>query len=183
MLTFSRSTPLPTQPRIFALCGSTRSESSNLRLLQLIQRRLDGRADIDIFTDLASIPAFNPDEDANAPQSVVEFRTQIARHDCLLICSPEYAAGVPGALKNALDWIVGSGELYQKRCGIITAATLGAQAHASLIATVRIMGGDLRDECCLHIPGIQTKLGKDGTMHDEVTSTILDAFLRLLIRA
>jgi NAD(P)H-dependent FMN reductase len=57
----------------------------------------------------------------------------------VLICSPESAHGVPGTLKNALDWLVGSEELVGKPVAVLNLSERATRAHASLIETLHTM--------------------------------------------
>ncbi len=100
--------------------------------------------------DIGALPHFNPDldgEDATPPAPVAALRTAVRRRDAVLIVSPEYAHGVPGVLKNALDWLVSSGECVHKPIAVITASpfpTGGDHANAQLRETLRMMTGDGR---------------------------------------
>ena len=86
------------------------------------------------YEGLGGIPPFAATPDDNdSPKTVVELRTMIKEADGVLICTPEYAFGVPGVLKNALDWTVSSGDLTNKPVALITASTGGDKAHASLL--------------------------------------------------
>ena len=92
-----------------------------------------------------SVPPFNPDLDTDtAPVGVVRFRAALEACDAILICSPEYAHGVSGVLKNALDWIVGSGELMDKPIALINASGRATLAYASLRETLTTMSGRVR---------------------------------------
>ncbi|HEY2580504.1 MAG TPA: NADPH-dependent FMN reductase [Mucilaginibacter sp.] len=77
-----------------------------------------------IYDGLAQIPHFDPGLDNdNPPATVAEFRKLLADAHAVIICTPEYAYGVPGTLKNALDWTVSSGSLDGKTMALITAST------------------------------------------------------------
>ena len=90
--------------------------------------------------ELADVPPFNPDLDTDtAPVEVVRFRAALEACDAILICSPEYAHGVSGVLKNALDWVVGSGELMDKPIALINASST---CHAR----VCVPAGDADDD-------------------------------------
>ncbi len=66
------------------------------------------------------LPHFNPDLDADpALPAVASWRAALGSADAFLLSRPEYAHGVPGALKNALDWIVSSGEFTDKPLALI----------------------------------------------------------------
>lgn len=92
---------------------------------------------------LGQLPLFNPDLDdldaGAAPAPVLAFRASLAAHDGVILCSPEYAHGVAGAMKNALDWVVGSGELSQKEVLVVNASPTSFHAHRALVETLRTM--------------------------------------------
>ena len=99
---------------LLAISGSLRAASSNTAFLHTIQRAVCAPVEMHLFNALGSLPPFNPDLDEAAPDSVTSFRAMVADADAVVISTPEYAHGIPGVLKNALDWLVGSGELYRK---------------------------------------------------------------------
>src|SRR4051812_17014293 len=97
--------------RVLAVSGSLREASSNTALVSAAVRVAPVGIDVSIYRELADVPPFNPDLDtATPPGGIVTLRAAIDACDAILICSPEYAHGVSGVLKNALDWIVSSGE-------------------------------------------------------------------------
>ena len=97
-----------TQPiHILAISGSLRAASSNTTVLHALAALAPDGMLITLYDQLDSLPYFNPDLDHEGdtpPASVADLRTQVGRADGLVICSPAYAHGVPGVLKNALDW-------------------------------------------------------------------------------
>jgi NAD(P)H-dependent FMN reductase len=129
---------------ILAISGSLRSDSSNARLLRAAARVAPEGMAFQFYEGLGTLPHFDPDRDgegATPPAAVAELRRLLAEADGVVISSPEYAHGVPGSLKNALDWIVSSGELTEKPVALITAAPGGgAFAHPALVATLGVMG-------------------------------------------
>ena len=95
---------------ILAISGSLREGSSNHNILGLLCKMLPAGVDYNIYEELRNIPAFDPGIDNDTPPSTVSnLREKISQADGIIICTPEYAFGVPGALKNALDWTVSSG--------------------------------------------------------------------------
>src|SRR5262245_31330281 len=91
--------------RVLAISGSLRRASSNSALVDAATILAPVGVDVSVFRGLAAIPPFNPDLDADdPPAAVVELRDALDASDALLISSPEYAHGVSGVLKNALDW-------------------------------------------------------------------------------
>ncbi len=130
---------------VLAISGSLKARSSNLAILHAAQELAADRA-VFAFVEqqLATVPAFNPDLDAvgSPPASAVaELRAQLARADAVIVSSPEYAHGVPGALKNAFDWIVSSGELTDKPVLVlVTSASGGPFARAAWREIFTTMG-------------------------------------------
>jgi chromate reductase, NAD(P)H dehydrogenase (quinone) len=135
-----------------------------------------------LFENLSSIPHFNPDLDnEHPPQAVIDFRKQLKEAEGILICTPEYAMGVPGTLKNAIDWTVSSMEFSKKPTALITASSMGEKGHASLLETLKVIEADITDETQLLIPFAKTKVSQDCKITDSKTlcevNVLLDAFL------
>src|SRR5262245_65851238 len=83
---------------------------------------------------------------------VATFRTTLEQSDAIFLSRPEYAHGVPGVLKNALDWIVGSGELMSKPIALVNATTRATHAWASLLETLTVMSARVIDDASVTIP-------------------------------
>jgi chromate reductase len=94
--------------RILGIIGSVADNSSNSRLLQAMAAATHS-LDVQVWHALDQLPYFRPDDDGDP--EVMRLRQAVAAADAVWIATPEYAGGMPGALKNALDWLVGSGEL------------------------------------------------------------------------
>src|SRR5580658_2096020 len=125
---------------VLAICGSTRERSTNLHIIKAIAELTSDRLNIRIFDGLSRLPHFNPDLDTDIPPAeVTEFRDQLKAADGVLICTPEYAMGLPGSLKNALDWTVSSSGFSNKPVAAITASTSGQKAHESLLGTLKVI--------------------------------------------
>jgi chromate reductase len=88
---------------ILGIAGSLRQGSYNRLTLRAAEQLLPDGAKIETF-DLHSIPLFNQDEEKSPPASVTEFKQRIRAADAILIVTPEYNYGIPGVLKNAIDW-------------------------------------------------------------------------------
>ena len=135
--------------QILGISGSLNSQSSNTRLLRALRGAAAPDLDIVVYESLDTIPPFSPDRDTDpAPAPVSELRTMVCVADALLLSTPEYAGGMPGTLKNALDWLVGSGELYGKAVVILSAAPSehrGHNARQSLEFTLRMQGAQVCD--------------------------------------
>ena len=153
--------------KILAISGSLRATSSNTIILKAIQQIVPANVDYTIYQGLATLPAF--DDSMEAPEPVESWRRQLAGADGVLICSPEYAFGIPGALKNALDWTVGSGELVNKPLALITAATGGDKAHAAWLQIFTALSANIPQGGALLIPYVRSKLNDKGEVKDEAT--------------
>jgi chromate reductase, NAD(P)H dehydrogenase (quinone) len=128
--------------QILAISGSLRAASSNSSLIRALAALAPEGVQVRVYEGLAQLPHFNPDLDIDpAPAAVASFRDALRESDAVVISSPEYAHGVPGVLKNALDWLVGSGELIDKPIAVINASPRGTHAYASLVETLKTMSG------------------------------------------
>jgi chromate reductase, NAD(P)H dehydrogenase (quinone) len=162
--------------RILAISGSLRAGSSNTTLLHAAAALAPETFQVSVYNGLAALPHFNPDLDIEpAPPPVVDFRSQLRASDGVLISSPEYAHGVPGVLKNSLDWVVASGELYGKPVAILNASPRSVHAQASLKETLTVMTASLIPEASITVSLRSNKI-------DEA-SIILDAGISHALRS
>ena len=143
--------------QILAISGSLRSASANTTLLRATKIVAPIGIEIVIYEGLGTLPHFNPDDEPG-PDSVADFRNQLSTCDGVIICSPEYAHGVPGVLKNALDWVVGTSEMVDKPIALINASPRATIAQASLSETLRVMTATLVTEACISLPVSGRKL-------------------------
>ena len=150
--------------KILAISGSLRPTSSAGAVLKIVADLVPDYVDYKIFSGLENIPAF--DDSQKLPVPVTDFIQQLSEADAVLFCIPEYAFGVPGALKNALDWTVSSTAFTDKPVALITAASNGEKAHASMALTLAALGGSISEETKLHIPFIRTRLNDKGQIND-----------------
>jgi chromate reductase, NAD(P)H dehydrogenase (quinone) len=170
--------------RVLAISGSLRRQSSNTALVGAAVRLAPDTVELSVYSSLGSLPHFNPDEDgADVPEPVGEFRARLQASDALLISSPEYAHGVPGALKNALDWLVGSGELIGKPIALINASTRAMHAWASLAETVTVMSARLVREASITIPLDGRPVDANTIAQDPQLSRALRSAIDLLATA
>jgi chromate reductase, NAD(P)H dehydrogenase (quinone) len=130
--------------RILAISGSLRALSSNKAALQAAALLAPPGVAIALYEGLGGLPHFNPDLDGDRPPLAIQtLRREIARSDGLLICSPEYAHGVAGALKNALDWLVSCVEFPGKAVALINTSARASHAHAQLREILATMSARL----------------------------------------
>jgi chromate reductase, NAD(P)H dehydrogenase (quinone) len=155
---------------VLAICGSTRINSTNLSFIKAIQALTQEKWEMKIFSELAEIPHFNPDLDHEpAPKQVAAFRNLLRSVDGILICTPEYAMGVPGTLKNAIDWTVSSMEFSHKPTALITASSVGQKGHASLLETLKVIESEMSEQTQLLISFAKTKINSSYTIIDDKT--------------
>lgn len=147
--------------RILAISGSLRAVSTNTEVLKAAALLVPEGVEIVIFEGIGQLPHFNPD-DETGPPSVAEYRAQLTAADAVLICSPEYAHGVPGVLKNALDWVVGSGEFVEKPVAIMNAQPRATHAQAVLHEILTVMSARVITEASIALPVAGRKLNAAG---------------------
>ena len=156
---------------ILTISGSLRARSSNTELLRAAALVADPSWRFDHYDGLAALPHFNPDldfEGATPPEAVRDLRARIAAAEALLISSPEYAHGVPGALKNALDWMVSDAAMIGKPIALLNASARSAFAHPQLAETLRTMSTALVAEASIVVPLDGRKLDAAGIAADPV---------------
>ena len=176
---------MPIKKNILIISGSTREKSMNVHLIQWIINNYT-QTDFTVYKGLTTLPHFNPDLDTSQPPTtVVELRAALKAADGVLICTPEYAMGVPGSLKNLLDWTVSSSDFSQKPVAVITASTSGEKAHESLLGTLRVIEAKIEDAASLVISHIKAKVNNKDEITDEKTRSdvkkVMETFERMLI--
>ena len=172
--------------QILAISGSLRAASSNTALLQALARLAPAGVAITLYDGLAALPPFNPDLDAEGvalPAPVGELRTLVGNADGLVISSPEYAHGVPGSLKNALDWLVGSLEFPGKPVALLAASPHARFAQASLAETLTVMSARLVHEASATAPLPSNRLGVEEMLADAAIRGALEAALTTFVQA
>ena len=137
--------------------------------------------EVTVYGGLGELPHFNPDvEMGELPPAVVELRAAVGDADALLVSSPEYAHGVPGSMKNALDWLVGGPEFVGKPVALVNASPRSVHAQAQLAETVTTMSGVLVEGACVALPLLGRGLDAAGIATDAELSAILSDALAAL---
>lgn len=169
--------------RLLGISGSLRAVSSNTELLRALARLAPPEIEVTLEPDVGAMPGFNPDVQGAEPPPVVNFRERLRRADAVVISSPEYAHGVSGVLKNALDWVVGSGEFSGKPVAIINASPRATLAHASLVEIITTMDAKVVAAACLSFPLLGRKLDAAAISADPALSADLRIVLAQLVSA
>lgn len=170
--------------RILAISGSIRAQSTNRSLLLAMKTLASDSIDFQIYEGLASLPFFNPDldgEGAIPPPEVQKFRGEIEKAQAIVISTPEYAHGIPGVLKNALDWLVSSQEFLGKSIALIYASAGEASfAQQSLVEILKTMSAQIVEDATVNILGAKSKIAPDGHIKDAAIAKQLGSALKAL---
>jgi len=151
--------------KILALCGSLRSNSANAYLLKAAQKILSQATFINF--DISQLPYFDPDNQysENVPAKVLEFRALAASSDKILISTPEYAHGMPGILKNALEWMFHEGT-QKKQAYVIIGSAQGENTLDQLVEVLKTMDFTIDLSQTLLIKGARAKVNSSGDFSD-----------------
>ena len=173
--------------QVLAISGSTRENSTNRQYIDAFSNIAKDMMDVTMYKNIADLPAFNPDLDnENVPAVVTEFRTMINNADGVLICTPEYAMGIPGSLKNAIDWTVSSCEFSGKPVALITASTSGEKGHKALIDVLNVIEAVPATDEQLLIKFAKTKIDDDNKIKDPATleqvQDLVNSFYNIIVR-
>lgn len=172
---------------ILAISGSLRASSSNTAICRAALDLAPDNVGISMYERLGDLPHFNPELDGDdALEAVNDWRTRLKTVDGAIVCTPEYAHGIPGVLKNALDWLVSSGEFVDKPTAVISASPSpdgGEKAHASLVQTLTVMSAKIVAGATLRIPAVSAKLNDRGEVTDAATAQALRLLLDALVQA
>jgi chromate reductase len=165
---------------ILALSGSLRAASLNSMLLRALARIAPAPLEVRLWQGLGEVPLFNPDIEALDPPPVARLRTALLASDALVIASPEYAHGVSGVLKNALDWMVGNMSFVDLPVALLNASPRATHAQAALRETVITMSARLIEPACVAVPLLGAGLTEDGILASEPCSRALRTALEAL---
>ena len=173
--------------RILAISGSLRAASSNTAALQALRALAPAGVAVELYQGLDTLPYFNPDLDGeelpDRPAPVLELRRRVGACAGIVICSPEYAHGVPGVLKNALDWLVSCSEFPGKPVALLNMSPRSVHAQASLAETLSTMSARLVPEACIALQLPQRGYGAADIVADPELSAALRALLSALAAA
>lgn len=166
--------------KILAISGSLRAASINTVLLCAVARLAPADISVELFRDLGNLPLFNPDIEGTDLPIVASLREKIIAADAVLIASPEYAHGVTGAMKNALDWMVGTEAFVNKPVVLLNASPRAIHAQASLKETITVMSGLVIAEASISVPILGAGLDEAAMVADPDISRVLRKALQAL---
>lgn len=170
---------------IIALAGSLRAASSNRLLLEAAQALAPEGTGISCCEAIGTLPHFNPDDcdDDRLPTTVTRWRAIVDHADGVLISCPEYAGGVPGAFKNALDWLVGGPEFHNKPVAILNASSRSSAAQSALRLILKTMSARVVEESSATFPLLGSSISLDDLIADQVSRTALCHSLSVFTRS
>jgi NAD(P)H-dependent FMN reductase len=137
--------------KIFSLSGSVRKDSTNSALLRAALEAAPQDVAFTLYEGMGALPIFSPDHTDPLPSGPSALRQALQSCDGILISAPEYAHGVPGGLKNLLDWVVGWGELAETPVALWQASVYGDHAKAALAEILKTMSMRIVPEAGLTI--------------------------------
>ncbi|MEI7995231.1 MAG: NADPH-dependent FMN reductase [Methylococcaceae bacterium] len=165
---------------LLAICGSLRTDSINRTLLHAAIRLSPADMEISMCPYIGKLPLYNPDLEHPVPDQVAGFRAQIADSQALLIASPEYAHGVTGSLKNALDWLVSFEPFANKPVALLNASPRAHHADAALREILKTMSAELVEAASITVPLLGAELTEDEiASHPVISIAIVSALLEL----
>jgi chromate reductase, NAD(P)H dehydrogenase (quinone) len=171
------------QIRLLTVCGSLQVRSANRAALEAASAvAVAAGALVDVFDRLAEVPAFDPDRNDEPIAVIDEWQRRVTAADVVLIAAPEYAGAVAGAVKNAFDWLVGSGGMYRKPVAVVSAGTSGGpNARRMMIQTLTWQGAYVVAELGIAAP--RTKSDQVGRLTDEPTLAAITSLTDVLLGA
>jgi NAD(P)H-dependent FMN reductase len=172
--------------RVLAISGSLRKGSTNTAALQALARLAPEEIRVLVYPDLAKLPPFNPDddlEDQPKPEPVSAFRAIVGACDAIVISAPEYAHGVPGVLKNALDWLVASETFAGKKVVLINTSPRAYHAQANLREILATMSANFLAAAFINLPLTGAAVTADEIVADPTCARRLGQVLDALAAA
>lgn len=170
--------------KIVGIAGSLRKKSFNLSLLEAAKGLMPEGSSLEIVS-IGAIPLYNGDlEEQGLPQAVTEVADRIASADGLLIASPEYNNGIPGVVKNAIDWLSrppNMKRVFSDRPVGIIGATPGPGgtrlAQAAWLPVLRLLACQFFSAKSLYVSGAAQVFGDDGALKDDKIRELLGGYL------
>ncbi len=168
--------------QLLALSGSLRKASYNTAAIKALKKLASSEIDIEIGS-IAELPLFNPDRESEEISSLQYLKGALKSADGLIISSPEYAHGISGPLKNALDWLVSGEEFPFKPIMLINTSPRASHAQESLREVLRTMTGNIIEEATVSIPLLGSGLSAPEIAQDPMLSSLILSGLDVFVQA
>ena len=153
---------------LLGISGSLRAASTNSALLQALAHETPSGCALEIYGELAALPIFNPDcEGEFTPAVALRLIEAASRADGVVISCPEYAHGIPGGLKNALDWLVSGPAAVGKPVMLVHASHRSLFAREALREVLKTMSFAVFAGPELEVPLLGLKQGEFQAVLDD----------------
>ncbi|CAD6876295.1 NAD(P)H-dependent oxidoreductase [Methylomonas fluvii] len=169
--------------KILALYGSLRAASINSAVLRTVRYLAPASIEVRLFSGLGDLPLYNPDLESTLPAVAKQLRNEVAAADALLIASPEYAHGVTGTIKNALDWLVAFEGFVDKPVAVLNATPRAQHADTELRETLITMSATLIEAASITLPLPSANIGEAELLAMPEIVSLLSGVLTKVQRA
>lgn len=172
--------------QLLGISGSLRRHSYNTALLHNFKNLAPSDIDLRVYDQLHLMPPFNEDTQTDPNQTLQQFQRRVQQSDAIIISTPEYAHGLPGALKNALDWLVSYEGIVLKPIALMSVSTSGLggyRAHAALVAILNAMNTRLIIDASIHVPFAKAKFNDEGKVTDDILLDRMNNSMNIIHRA
>ena len=167
--------------RILALSGSLRKASYNSAALNALKLLASPNIEFTIGS-IAELPLFNPDLEGEHIPALDSLVSSLKLADGLVIASPEYAHGITGPMKNALDWLVGGFEFPNKPIMLINTSPRAQHAQQALREVLATMSGIIIEQACVSIPLLGSEFNTNDILNNKnISSTLLNGLKQFCI--
>ena len=167
---------------VLALPGSLRAASINAAFCRAASRLAPAPLRISVYAGLGELPLFNADLEADPPRAVREFRDAVGRARALIIASPEYAHGMSGVIKNALDWLVSFEGFIGKPVALVNTSPRARHAYEALREVLQTMSADILSDACMTLPLLGATVTEDAIISSPELAARIREGLRCLAR-
>ena len=151
------------QLKLLALSGSLRRASYNTYAINALKALAPSNVDITIGK-IGELPLFNPDRERDDIPALKKLKSDLKQSSGLIIATPEYAHGISGPMKNALDWLVSGDEFPYKPIMLINTSPRASHAQQALVEVLTTMSGHVIEASCLSIPLLSSDLDAEGVV-------------------
>ena len=169
--------------QLLGVCGSLRESSTNSRLLEAAARLLPVEIDLHLTTLVGRLPLFNPDISVESSEVVMQWVQEMRGADGLIISTPEYARGYPGALKNALDWLVDTDAFVAKPFIMLSASARSTIGRDTLTTVIETMSGVHIKEASIAVNLLGTQTDVASIINSAEHATRVSAAIGHLVSA
>ena len=150
--------------KILALSGSLRAASINSAFCRAAVHLAPAGVQAQVFAGLGELPLFNPDLEVDPPPAVRALREAVGAADALIVASPEYAHGISGVLKNALDWLVSFEGTVGKPVALVNTSPRAHHAYDALREVLQTMSARVVADASIELPLLAVSATEDAML-------------------